>query len=117
MGRSAGRPRLYSSDAEKQSAYRSRLALETVVVDRRALDNLHRSLERLQRAVWDAAECGDPLAKSCVGNSTLTVVHKLTTAFEKQAKDMPAKLPCETKPTRGGKKQKSMQEKQCKTFN
>jgi len=46
------RRRLYQNAAEKQAAYRARLARETVVVSRSALDSLHHRLDVLQQAVY-----------------------------------------------------------------
>ncbi|HET6384344.1 MAG TPA: hypothetical protein VFJ58_13205 [Armatimonadota bacterium] len=77
-----GRPRLYTSAALRQAAYRRRRDEQTVLVDRRSLDLLHQNLDRLRQAVLDAADRGDPAARKCVGGSVQTVVHKLITLFE-----------------------------------
>ena len=60
-----GRPRQYGSAAERQRACRQRREQATVRVDRGALDGLHERLERLQQALWRAAEQGNPTARVC----------------------------------------------------
>jgi len=80
-----GRPRQYGSDAERQRACRQRRQAETVRVDRRALDGLHLRLERLQRlqqALWRAADAGDATARACQAASVETVLEKLIRRFE-----------------------------------
>jgi hypothetical protein len=77
-----GRPRLYGSGAERQRAFRQRLEVETVRVDRAALDRLHARLDRLQEAVRAAANAGDDVASACSAASVETLLEKLTRYFE-----------------------------------
>jgi hypothetical protein len=77
-----GRPRFYGSGAERQRAFRQRLAVETVRVDRAALDQLHARLDRLQEAVRAAANVGDDVASACSAASVETMLDKLTHYFE-----------------------------------
>jgi hypothetical protein len=79
-----GRPKLYSSGAQKQAAYRARLEASTAVVDRQALDHLRQRSEALQEAVSVAARRGDPLARRCVAASVETVLEKVTAAFQER---------------------------------
>ncbi len=75
------RPKLYSSSAQKQAAYRARLSANSLTVDRAALEQLHQRLEQLQQAVCAAAGRGDALAARCVAASADTVLEKLIAAF------------------------------------
>ncbi len=77
-----GRLRKYSSNAERQQAFRERREVETVRVDRAALDRLHAKLERLQAAVRGAAAAGDGAARACRAVSVETVLEKLIHYFE-----------------------------------
>jgi len=79
------RPRKYASTAQKQAAYRARLDASTTVVDRAALDCLHRRLDQLQSAVSAAARSGDPFARRCCASSVDTMLEKLVTAFMEEA--------------------------------
>ena len=63
-----GRPRQYAGDAERQRACRQRREAETVRVERRALEGLHMRLERLQQAIWRAADAGDATARAGPGD-------------------------------------------------
>ena len=74
------RPKLYASSAQKQAAYRAR----TTLVDRHSLDLLHQHLHELQRAVQEAARCGDPLARRCAATCPNTILEKLTAAFRER---------------------------------
>ena len=76
------RPRQYSSAAAKQAAYRQRLVATTAVVDRRALEQLQARLERLQGAIYEAAQQGDTLARQCHAASVETMLDKLIVAFQ-----------------------------------
>jgi hypothetical protein len=77
-----GRPRKYLDDAEKQSAYRARLAEETATVNRAALTRLHERLEVLQRNVHDAAARGDETAR-IVGSANIeTLLENLAAHFD-----------------------------------
>jgi len=77
-----GRPRLYRSSAERQRAFRQRLEVETVRVDRAASDLLHARLDRLQEALRAAARAGDAVASACSAASVDTMLDKLTRYFE-----------------------------------
>lgn len=79
------RPKLYNSPAQKQAAYRARRQESMAVVDRQALECLHRRLEALQQAVSAAARRGDPLAQCCCAGSVDTMLEKVTAAFQKRA--------------------------------
>ena len=76
------RPQQYQSAAAKQAAYRLRQTASTVVVDRAALDRLHKRLDTLQSALAEAARRGDPLARRCRAASIDTMLDKLTAAFQ-----------------------------------
>ena len=77
-----GRPRQYESDAERQRACRARREAATVRVERRALDGLHQRLDRLQQALWRAAERGNPTARACQAASVETILEKLIRHFD-----------------------------------
>jgi len=77
-----GRPRQYGSGAERQRAYRVRLEAETVRVDRRALQGLHRRLEALQEAMRAAASEGDEMARQCGAGSVETMLEKMIRYFQ-----------------------------------
>ena len=79
------RPRQYATDAERQRACRARLAQLTVRVDRAALDRLHARLDRLQMALYAAADAGDPTALACRAASTDTLLERLASHFEVRA--------------------------------
>lgn len=76
------RPQQYQSAAAKQAAYRLRQTATTVVIDRAALDRLHKRLDTLQSALAEAARRGDPLALRCRAVSIDTMLDKLITAFQ-----------------------------------
>ncbi len=59
-----GRPRQYDSGAQRQRAFRRRQEATTRRVDRGALDGLEGRLNRLQAAMWAAADAGDAGARS-----------------------------------------------------
>jgi hypothetical protein len=79
------RPRQYPTDAERQRACRARLAQLTVRVDRDALDRLHARLDRLQTALFAAADAGEPTALACRAASTDTLLDRLASHFEARA--------------------------------
>ena len=82
-----GRPKCYTTQAERQAAYRRRLRAETVLVDRRALDRLHAQLDRLHTAIRQAKRAGNPLATQvCAGSTDLTII-QLICWFESQGKE------------------------------
>lgn len=62
-----------------------RLARDTVLVDRSALDTLHARIERLRVAVVDASYAGDEVARRCRSASAAICLDKLTAWFEGQA--------------------------------
>jgi len=68
---------LYGSNAERQRTFRQRLQVDTARVDRAALDRLHARLDRLQEAMREAADAGDPVASACVAASVDTLLEKL----------------------------------------
>jgi hypothetical protein len=78
-----GRPRQYSSDAERQRAHRQRRAATTARVDRQALEQLHARLEQLHTAVGAAARAGDAVAGACRAGSVDTMLEKLTSYFHR----------------------------------
>ncbi len=77
-----GRPRKYSSDAERQAAKRARDKAEWVEVPRVAHEAHSARLEALQRAVSDAAKQGDVAAQAARAGSVDTMLDKLTAWFE-----------------------------------
>ena len=77
-----GRRRQYGSGAERQRAYRVRLEAETVRVDRRALNGLHRRLEALQEAMRAAGREGDEMARQCGAASVETMLEKMIGYFQ-----------------------------------
>jgi hypothetical protein len=83
-----GRPRKYLDDAEKQAAYRARLAAETATVDRAALDALHERLDALQTAIHGAAARGDETAR-IVGSANIeTLLENLAAHFDGVAREV-----------------------------
>ena len=76
------RPQQYRSAAAKQAAYRLRQTATTVVIDRAALDRLHKRLDALQSALEEAARRDDPLARRCRAASIDTMLDKLIAAFQ-----------------------------------
>ncbi len=82
-----GRPRQYSSGAERQAAKRARDKAEWVEVPRVAHEAHSARLEALQRAVSDAAARSDAAAQACRAGSVDTMLDKLTAWFEARAQD------------------------------
>ena len=86
-----GRPRKYDSHADRQAAYRARLAQDRtwVLVNRRSLELLEGRLERLRDAMHGAAAAGAPLPGRCCAVTADTCVDKLTAYFEAQTAAVP----------------------------
>jgi hypothetical protein len=82
------RPKLYSSAAEKQNAYRRRLREEKVIVDRGTILALYHRLEELREAILKASDRGDAFAHRCAASSVDTMLGKLTVAFNQQNTDV-----------------------------
>lgn len=80
-----GRPKLYSSTAEKHRAYRARLAAETVRVDRVRWAELEGRANRLAEVVAAVRSAGCPVAAQIHGVATDTVPDALIAWFERQA--------------------------------
>jgi len=80
-----GRPKRDASAAEKQRAYRARLAAETVRVNRRAWAALEARRDRVAEAVWAARQAGCATAAQIVGASPDTVLEALSAWFEAHA--------------------------------
>lgn len=80
-----GRPKQYTTAADRQAAYRRRLQDTTAVVDRQALEHLHQRLEQLQHALVAARAHGDPLAQAACSASIETMLDKLTALFHTRA--------------------------------
>lgn len=80
-----GRLKKYTSDADKQAAYRSRLESTRAIVDRASLDSLHERLERLQVAINSAAKRGDSMALRCRAGSIDTLLDNLTAVFSEES--------------------------------
>lgn len=57
-----GRPKCYASPAARQAAYRERLHVEMVLVNRHALAQWEERITHLLDAIAAAAHAGDPLA-------------------------------------------------------
>jgi hypothetical protein len=72
-----GRPKQYTTAADRQAAYRRRLQDTAAVVDRQALEHLHQRLEQLQHALVAARAHGDPLAQAACSASIETMLDKL----------------------------------------
>jgi hypothetical protein len=68
------RPRQYATEAARQAAHRTRTQANA--------DQLHSCLYRLEEAMWDASERGDPLALACRASSLETMLARLTDAFK-----------------------------------
>lgn len=68
------RPRQYATEAARQAAHRTRTQAAT--------DQLHSGLCRLEEAMWDAGDRGDPLALACRASSLKTMLARLTDAFK-----------------------------------
>jgi hypothetical protein len=81
-----GRPRQYHSGAERQQAFRRRQEATTRRVDRGALDGLEARLDRLQAAMWAAADAGDETARQCRAAGVETILEKLTRHFADRAR-------------------------------
>lgn len=81
-----GRPRKYLDDAEKQAAYRARLAEQTATVNRAALDALHERLQSLQQNVHAAAARGDETARIVNSANVETLLDRLAAHFETVAR-------------------------------
>ena len=82
-----GRPRQYGSPAERQRAFRQRLEAEWPRVNGEALEHLHQRLDRLQAAVYAAAEVGDEVARGCCAASVDTVLEHVVRHFEARARE------------------------------
>jgi hypothetical protein len=70
------RQRQYASQALKQAAYRNRLTNEN--------NQLWALLYRLEQAVWQAADAGDPFASLCAASSPEAILRRLAQAFEQR---------------------------------
>jgi hypothetical protein len=88
-----GRPRQYKSGAERQRAFRCRQEATTRRVDRGALDGLEGRLDRLQAAMWAAADAGDETARQCGAAGVETILEKLTRHFADRARASPLPPP------------------------
>lgn len=86
-----GRRKQYESGAQRQKAYRERLAKECVWVARWAWEFQCHHIERLQIAVVGAAAKGHALAQQCQSACPDTVLERLVTAFEEMARGETAK--------------------------
>ena len=84
-----GRSKEYQSSAEKQAAYRARLAKDTVVIDRRVLDAFNRDLEELREAVYQAECRGDEFARRCRAKSVQSMIHKMIDMFNERCTALP----------------------------
>ena len=79
-----GRTKQYTDAAAKHRAYRARLAVETVRVDRRRWAALEGRANRLAEAVGQARAAGCEVAREIAGAATDTVLDSLV--------DLPAAL-------------------------
>jgi len=68
------RSRQYASAAHKQAAYRARQEANA--------GKLREHLYQLEKAVWEAADRGDELARSCASGSFEQMLQRLAQAFE-----------------------------------
>ena len=68
------RPRQYATEADRQAAHRTRTQANA--------DQLRERLYRLEEAMWDAGDRGDPLALACRASSLETMLARLTNAFK-----------------------------------
>ena len=80
-----GRTKRYTTDADRQAAYRHRLRTDTVLVDRPAFARLEARLARLQEAIYQAARHGDPCARHVLHASQDTTLECLCAWFEAKA--------------------------------
>jgi hypothetical protein len=80
-----GRPKRYANAAEKQRAYRARLAAETIRVTRRHWAALIAQRERLGEAVRAARAAGCGTAAQIGGGSADAILDLLTAWFEVHA--------------------------------
>ena len=76
-----GRPRKYTTDAERQRACRQRREASTLRVERRALEEHYARLEQLQEVLREAAAAGDETARACLAGSVDTMVEKMIRHF------------------------------------
>ena len=79
------RPRKYSTDAERQAAFRAR----SEIVDRAGLDELRTLLERFQTCARAAARAGDPVAVDVQGATAETTLRRLCERWEAAAVPKP----------------------------
>jgi hypothetical protein len=83
----AGRPRLYTSAAQKTQAYRQREAARVASVDRISYEQLEAGLRRLQLAVMAAGQAGDELARRLDAIMALDLLSDLADYFEERSKN------------------------------
>jgi len=76
-----GRLKQYATSAERQTAYRQRLRVETVVIDRARLDRLRAQLDGLQQAIAQAQRAGDSCARQVGHASVESTLEALTAWF------------------------------------
>ena len=80
-----GREKYYASPAARQAAYRERLHAEMVLVNRRSLAQLEERITRLQDAIAEAAQAGDPLANQVTRPHQDETLDALITWFTQRA--------------------------------
>ena len=80
-----GRTKQYTDAAAKHRAYRARLAVETVRVDRRRWAALEGRANRLAEAVGQARAAGCEVAREIAGAATDTVLDSLIDWFQRRA--------------------------------
>ena len=80
-----GRPKRYANAAEKQRAYRARLAAETIRLSRRHWEAFIAQRERLGDAVRAARAVGCGTATQIAGGSADAILDLLTAWFEAHA--------------------------------
>ena len=76
-----GRPRHYATPAARQAAYRQRLHVAAVLVDRTLGEQLDTRMAHLQDALAPVARGGDPLAQRLSRTNLLTLLDVLTEWF------------------------------------
>ena len=88
-----GRPKRYENGAEKQRAYRRRLAEDMVRVNRRSLETLEAQVERLHGAVVTARRAGHPVAMQVSVFTVGAALEGLAAWFEAQVATGPMDTP------------------------
>lgn len=82
-----GRPKVYTTHAAQQAAYRQRLRTDTVVVNRKSLDQLEERLNTLHFAILRAKQDGNPLARTVGFASVDTTLDALTAWFNQRGEE------------------------------